>query len=79
MAEKVLGSVKWFDDARGYGFITPDGGPQDAFVHYKDIVGQTGRKSLVEGERVTMEIARTNRGPKALNVQVIRENVFRED
>jgi CspA family cold shock protein len=60
------GKVKWFNNAKGYGFITTEDGT-DAFVHYKDIGGE-GFKSLVEGEDVVFELAEGPKGPKALNV-----------
>ena len=56
------GTVKWFSSEKGYGFITPDGGGDDLFVHYSNIAG-SGFKSLEEGERVTYEVGE-NRGRK---------------
>jgi cold shock protein len=61
------GKVKWFNNAKGYGFITTEQGG-DAFVHYKDIVGD-GFKMLEEGEDVEFELAEGPKGPKAMNVQ----------
>jgi len=63
------GVVKWFNDRKGYGFIEQDGGP-DVFVHHTGIVGE-GFKSLREGDRVTFEIEQGNKGPAAVNVNVV--------
>lgn len=64
------GTVKWFDDRKGYGFIAQDDGP-DVFVHYSDIRG-SGRRSLREGQRVTFRVTKGMKGPKAKDVQVIQ-------
>ena len=61
------GKVKWFNDAKGFGFITTEDGT-DAFVHHSDILGQ-GFKTLAEGEAVTFELAQGPKGPKAIKVQ----------
>ena len=61
------GTVKWFSDEKGYGFISPDDGGQDIFVHYSDIEG-SGFRSLEEGERVTYEEGQRRKGPQAVNV-----------
>ncbi len=61
------GTVKWFNDAKGFGFITPDEGNRDCFVHFSAIEGE-GFKSLTEGERVEFEILEDPKGPKAANV-----------
>jgi CspA family cold shock protein len=58
--------VKWFNDAKGYGFIAQDDGP-DVFVHFSSIVGE-GFKSLAEGERVTFDVTQGQKGPQAANV-----------
>ena len=62
----VSGVVKWFNDAKGYGFIEREGGP-DVFVHFRAING-TGRKSLAEGQNVTFEVVQGQKGPQAENV-----------
>ncbi len=62
------GTVKWFDGEKGYGFITPDEGGEDLFVHHTGIAGG-GFKSLDEGERVTYEVTQGRRGPQAQDVR----------
>lgn len=64
--ERVTGQVKWFNNAKGYGFIGRDGG-NDVFVHYSAIVGD-GYRSLQEGEAVEFEIVQGQKGPQAANV-----------
>jgi cold shock protein len=61
------GTVKWFNDSKGYGFITPDEGTKDLFVHHSNIAGN-GFKSLAEGARVTFESREGAKGPEATNV-----------
>ena len=61
------GTVKWFSDDKGFGFITPDEGSRDLFVHHSSIVAD-GYRSLPEGARVTYEEEDGNKGPKAINV-----------
>ncbi len=67
----LTGVVKWFNDAKGYGFISTDEG-QDVFVHYSAIVME-GRKTLREGQRVEFEITDGPKGPQAANVQRISD------
>ena len=62
------GTVKWFDDRKGYGFIEQDESDEDAFVHHSDIE-MDGFATLDEGERVYFEVTETDKGPKALNVE----------
>ena len=61
------GTVKWFNDAKGFGFITPENGGKDCFVHYSAIAG-TGFKTLVEGDRVEFDLVDGSKGPAAENV-----------
>ena len=70
MDELKTGVVKWFDDAKGYGFLTPDDGGADAFVHYSDIEGD-GFKTLAEGQKVEFRLVNSDRGPKADEVRTI--------
>ena len=61
------GTVKWFSQEKGYGFITPDEGGEDIFVHFSAIEG-SGFRSLQEGEKVTYEVGQGQKGPQAQNV-----------
>ncbi len=61
------GTVKWFNDQKGFGFITPADGSKDCFVHHSAIDGQ-GFKTLAEGEKVEFEIVQGQKGPAAQNV-----------
>ena len=63
----ATGTVKWFNDAKGYGFITPDEGGKDVFVHHSNVAGN-GFKSLAEGAKVEFEPAEGQKGPEATNV-----------
>lgn len=63
----IRGKVKWFNDQKGYGFITPDDGSPDVFVHHTTITGE-GFRTLSENQTVEFEIMQTEKGPKAANV-----------
>ena len=64
------GTVKWFNESKGYGFITPDGGGKDLFAHFRDIQGN-GFKSLAENQRVQFTVAQGPKGPQAANISAI--------
>ena len=63
----ATGTVKWFNDAKGYGFIAPEDGSKDVFVHFSNIAGD-GFKSLSEGAKVEFEVREGAKGPEALEV-----------
>ena len=64
------GTVKWFNDAKGFGFIAPEDGSADVFVHYSAI-GGSGYKTLEEGQRVTFEVEQSPKGPQATGVSAV--------
>jgi CspA family cold shock protein len=64
---RTVGTVKWFNDQKGFGFITPEGGQKDCFVHHSAIQG-SGFKSLTEGEKVEFDVVQGQKGPAAENV-----------
>ncbi len=64
------GTVKWFNGEKGYGFIAPDGGAEDVFVHYSEING-SGFRSLDENTRVQFEVEQGAKGPQAVRVSAI--------
>ena len=70
MAQTETGTVKWFNDAKGFGFISRDQGGDDVFVHFRSIQG-SGFKSLVEGQKVSYSVAQGQRGLQAEQVQAI--------
>ena len=67
---RTTGKVKWFNDAKGFGFITPDGGDKDCFVHYSSIQGN-GFKTLAEGDPVEFDLVQGQKGPAAENVSKV--------
>lgn len=68
----ATGTVKWFNEKKGYGFITPEDGSEDCFVHYTAIQG-AGFRTLHEGEKVEFEVSQGNKGPQASNVTKVSE------
>jgi len=66
----ATGTVKWFNDAKGFGFITPDGGGEDLFAHFSAIAG-SGFKSLAENDKVEFEVTTGPKGKQASNIRKI--------
>ncbi len=66
----ITGTVKWFNESKGYGFISPQDGSKDVFVHHSAIMG-TGFKVLAEGQQVTFDVEQGPKGPAAANVQSV--------
>lgn len=70
MSNASTGVVKWFNDAKGFGFITPEGGGEDLFAHFKEIQG-TGFKTLKEGQRVQYIAQRGQKGMQATQIKAL--------
>lgn len=66
----ATGTVKWFNDAKGFGFIAQDNGGKDVFVHFSALTG-SGFKSLAEGQKVSFDVSDGAKGPQASNVVTI--------
>ena len=73
MADRKGGTVKWFNEQKGYGFITPEEGGDDVFVHYSAIQGK-GFRTLFEGQKVEFQVVQGQKGPQAQDIIVIDEN-----
>ena len=69
MSETKTGTVKWFDNKKGYGFITPEDGDKDLFVHMSSIMME-GYKTLADNQKVSYQVGDSDRGPVATNVMV---------
>jgi cold shock protein len=67
---RTKGTVKWFNDAKGFGFITPEDGSKDCFVHFSAIQG-SGFRTLAEGAKVEFDVVQGQKGPAAENVNVV--------
>lgn len=65
----ATGTVKWFNDAKGFGFITPEDGSADVFAHFSAIVSD-GFRSLAEGQQVTYDVESGPKGPQAANIKI---------
>lgn len=65
----AAGTVKWFNDSKGFGFITPDGGGEDLFAHFSAIQS-AGFKTLAEGQRVNFDLTNGPKGKQASNIQI---------
>jgi CspA family cold shock protein len=66
----ATGTVKWFSDQKGYGFITPDDGSKDLFVHHSNIIAE-GFRTLQDGQKVEYEMAQGQKGPEATRVRAL--------
>lgn len=63
------GTVKWFNDSKGYGFIAPDDGSKDLFAHFREIQSDGGHKTLAENARVQFDVTQGAKGPQAANIR----------
>ena len=75
MVEKNLGTVEWFDNKRGYGFIKMDDDPENLeyFVHFSNIISEGSYKTLKDGEKVKFDLEETDKGVQAINVESVEE------
>ena len=68
---QTTGTVKWFNESKGYGFIAPDDGGKDLFAHFREIQGQQGFKTLAENDRVQFNVTEGPKGPQASNISAL--------
>ena len=71
MSTSQTGTVKWFNESKGYGFIAPDNGSKDVFAHFRDIQGADGYKTLAENARVEFDVTQGAKGPQASNIRTV--------
>lgn len=71
MQDLQTGTVKWFNESKGYGFIAPDDGGKDLFAHFREIQGGTGFRTLAENARVQFAVTQGPKGPQASSIQPI--------
>jgi CspA family cold shock protein len=71
MTTNQTGTVKWFNEAKGYGFIAPDYGSKDLFAHFREIQGGDGYRTLAENARVQFDVTQGAKGPQAANIRPI--------
>ena len=69
MTKTETGTVKWFNESKGYGFIAPDDGGKDLFAHFREIHGGDGYKTLAENARVLFQVTQGAKGPQASNIR----------
>jgi CspA family cold shock protein len=69
MTTNQTGTVKWFNESKGYGFIAPDDGGKDLFAHFREIQGADGYKTLAENARVQFDVTQGAKGPQASNIR----------
>jgi len=76
--ERFTGTVKWFNAQKGFGFIVPDDGSKDLFVHFSSIL-LNGFKSLREGDKVEYEVEKTDKGVKAICISLIKDEAYAKE
>lgn len=69
-SNRVIGTVKWFNDTKGFGFVTPEGGNEDLFIHFSSIQ-MDGFKTLKENQKISFEITEGPKGKQAINIQPV--------
>lgn len=68
---KLTGTVKWFNSVKGFGFISPDQGGDDVFVHFSAIISESSYRNLKDGDKVEYDVQASERGPSATNVKTL--------